>query len=91
MSNATSVPLVAPAINTPADATTALDQSIATRTAATYHEVHSLALELCEAEGYTLANAMQIAATDLDYYLEYVAPQWDRCAFYAGNDAALPF
>jgi gentisate 1,2-dioxygenase len=84
MSNATSVPLVAPAINPLSDATTA-------RTATTYAEVHSLALELCEAEGYTLANAMRVAADDLDYYLDYVAPQWDRHAFFAGNDDALPF
>lgn len=57
----------------------------------TYYEVRSLALELCEAEGYTLGEAMAVAANDLDYYLDYVAPQWDRMALYAGNDDALPF
>ncbi len=58
---------------------------------ATYDEVHSLALELCEHEGYALGEALRIAAEELDYYLAYIAPRWDRHAFYAGNDAALPF
>ncbi len=57
---------------------------------ATYNEVLSLAHELCEAEGLTLANAMVQAANDLDFNLFY-AQQWDRMAFHAGNDDALPF
>ena len=56
----------------------------------TYTELMSLAYELCEAEGLTLANAIQIAADDLGI-LKAVAEQWDRRAFHAGNDDALPF
>ncbi len=89
MSNAAIVAPAAPTINTPTDPATAdlppLDRP------ATYAEVHSLALELCEHEGYTLGEALSIAADDLDYYLAYIAPRWDRHAFHAGNDAALPF
>ncbi len=89
MSNAAIVAPAPPTINTPTAAAQAdlppLDHP------ATYEEVHSLALELCEHEGYTLGEALSIAADDLDYYLAYIAPRWDRHAFHAGNDAALPF
>ncbi len=57
---------------------------------ATYAEVHSLALFLCEEEGMALAQAMRTAAADLGYCLEY-AEVWDRTAFLAGNDDACPF
>lgn len=83
MSNAAIVASTEDAIKSPDPSTPA--------GAATYHEVHSLALELCEAEGYTLGEAMRLAANDLDYYLDYVAPHCDRMAFFAGNDDALPF
>ncbi len=56
----------------------------------TYAEVYSLALELCEAEGLTWANAIAQAAYDLDFYAFY-GGQWDRAAFAAGNDDATPF
>ncbi len=85
MSNAPSLPLAAPTINTPTADLPPLDRPT------TYDEVHSLALELCEHEGYTLGEALSIAAAALDYYLAYIAPRWDRHAFHAGNDAALPF
>lgn len=35
----------------------------------TYDDVHSLALELCAHEGYTLGAAMRLAAADLGYAL----------------------
>ncbi len=94
MSNAVIVAPATPAINTPtADpvltAVTAEMPPLDRPT--TYDEVHSLALELCEHEGYSLGEALSIAADDLDYYLAYIAPRWDRHAFHAGNDAALPF
>ncbi len=57
---------------------------------ATYTEVRSLALFLCEEDGLTLAQAMRAAAADLGYCLEYAAA-WDRTAFLAGNDDACPF
>ncbi len=87
MSNAAIVAPAAPTINTP---TATADLPPFDRPA-TYDEVHSLALELCEHEGYSLGEALSIAADDLDYYLQYIAPRWDRHAFHAGNDAALPF
>ncbi len=94
MSNAAIVAPATPTINTP-DATSTLAAATADLSPldrpATYDEVHSLALELCEHEGYSLGEALSIAADDLDYYLAYVAPRWDRHAFHAGNDAALPF
>jgi hypothetical protein len=52
--------------------------------------VHSLALELCAAEGLTYSNALRLASDDLDFELGY-AERWDRAAFRAGNDDALPF
>ncbi len=55
-----------------------------------YAEIMSLALELCEHEGLTLANAINQAAQDLEGY-EAIAGAWDRQAFYAGNDVAMPF
>lgn len=58
--------------------------------AATYNEVLSLAHHLCETEGWTLGNAMQIAADDLGFLLAS-ADSWDRAAFFASNDDALPF
>lgn len=57
---------------------------------ATFDEVHSLALKLCEAEGLTYVNALRLAADDLDVELGYAA-RWDRAAFRAGNDDAMPF
>ena len=59
---------------------------------ALYCEVLSLALDLCETEGYTLANAMRVAADDLSYCLDY-AVAWNDAAFAAGNEDAsdLPF
>ncbi len=95
MSNAAIVAPATSSINTlddhpHADPSTALDARIAERAAATYAEIHSLALELCEHEGYTFANAMHAAALDLDVVLAY-GTTWDRAAFYAGNDDALPF
>ncbi len=94
MSNAAIVAPATPAINTPT-----ADPVLTAVTAemppldhpTTYDEVHSLALELCEHEGYSLGEALSIAAEDLNYYLAYVAPRWDRHAFHAGNDQALPF
>jgi hypothetical protein len=76
----TIVPSNAPAFNTlpPLDA------------AASFFEAHSLALELCEAEGLTYSNALRLAADDLAVELGY-AERWDRIAFAAGNDDALPF
>ncbi len=90
MSNAAIVAPATPSINTPTDPTTPLDARSAERAAATYDELHSLALELCEHEGYTFANAMHAAALDLDVVLAY-GTTWDRAAFHAGNDDALPF
>ncbi len=90
MSNAPSVPSATFPINTPALIAATEDLPPLDRPT-TYDEVHSLALELCEHEGYTLGEALSIAADDLDYYLAYIAPRWDRHAFHAGNDAALPF
>ncbi len=52
--------------------------------------VMSLAYELCEAEGLTLANAIAIAADDLSELLAF-NEEWDRQAFRAGNDDAMPF
>ncbi len=72
------VPSNAPAFNPPLDAP------------ATLSEVHSLALELCDAEGLTYANALRLAADDLSLELGY-AERWDRAAFRAGNDDAMPF
>ncbi len=89
MSNAAIVAPAAPTINTPTDPATADLPPFDRPT--TYDEVQSLALELCEHEGYSLGEALSIAAEDLDYYLAYIAPRWDRHAFHAGNDAALPF
>jgi hypothetical protein len=57
---------------------------------ATFSEVHSLALELCAAEGLTYSNALRLASDDLEFELGY-AERWDRIAFRAGNDDALPF
>ena len=74
----TIVPSPTPAFNPPLD------------TEITFSEVHSLALELCEAEGLTYANALRIAADDLEFELGY-AERWDRIAFRSGNDHALPF
>ncbi len=92
MSNAAIVAPAPPAINTPTDlALAATAEMPPLDRPTTYDEVHSLALELCEHEGYTLGEALSIAADDLDYYLAYLAPRWDRHAFHAGNDAALPF
>ncbi len=55
---------------------------------ASYWDVLSLAHELCEHEGYSLANAMRWAADDLGFLLRY-AHMWDECAYEAGNDDAL--
>ena len=66
----------------PSDLLTAYD--------ATYAEVRSLALFLCEEDDLTFAQAMRAAADDLGYCLEY-ARQWDDAAFIAGNDDACPF
>lgn len=74
----TIVPSNAPAFNPPLNAP------------ATFDEVHSLALELCAAEGLTYSNALRLASDDLDFELGY-AERWDRAAFRAGNDDALPF
>ncbi len=52
--------------------------------------IMSLALELCEAEGLTLANAVRKAEADLADLLSF-AEDWDRAAFLAGNDDAMPF
>ncbi len=72
-------------------ATASLPQgTFADRCAVVYEEIYSLALELCAVEGYTLANALHIAADDLGLMTAY-AERWDRQAFYAGNDDALPF
>ncbi len=49
--------------------------------------IMSLALELCEAEGLTLANAVRKAEADLADLLAF-AEEWDRVAFLAGNDEA---
>ena len=57
---------------------------------ATYAEVRSLALFLCEEDDLTFSQAMRAAADDLGYCLEY-AEAWDRTAFLAGNDDACPF
>ena len=57
---------------------------------ATYAEVYSLALFLCEEDDLPLSQAMRAAADDLGYCLEY-AEAWDRTAFLAGNDDACPF
>ena len=57
---------------------------------ATYAEVHSLALELCETEGLDLTTAMHTAADDLGYCLAY-ARRWNDAAWDAGNEAAAPF
>ncbi len=53
-------------------------------------EVHALALELCDAEGYTYPYAVVEAARDLPL-CRFYAEQWDRMAFMAGNDAACRF
>ncbi len=57
---------------------------------ATYAEVRSLALFLCEEDDLSFSQAMRAAADDLGYCLQY-AEQWDRTAFLAGNDDACPF
>ena len=57
---------------------------------ATYGEVHSLALELCETEGMDLATAMHTAADDLGFCLDY-ARRWNDTAWTAGNEDAAPF
>ncbi|MDP9316309.1 MAG: hypothetical protein M3R24_36570 [Chloroflexota bacterium] len=51
--------------------------------------IMSLALELCEAEELTLANAVRKAEADLADLLAF-AEEWDRVAFLAGNDDAQP-
>ncbi|HEX6290204.1 MAG TPA: hypothetical protein VFZ66_13505 [Herpetosiphonaceae bacterium] len=76
----TIVPPHAPAFNPP----TSLAAEI------TIAEVHSLALELCAAEGLTYSNALRLATDDLDFVLVY-GESWDRAAFLAGNDDAMPF
>jgi hypothetical protein len=78
----TIVPPYAPAFNPPTHSSLAAE--------ITFTEVHSLALELCEAEGLTYGNALRIAADDLDVVLTY-GESWDRAAFLAGNDDAMPF
>ncbi len=52
--------------------------------------IMSLALELCEAEGLTLANVVRKAEADLADLLVF-AEEWDRVAFLAGNDDAQRF
>ncbi|MDP9313518.1 MAG: hypothetical protein M3R24_21985 [Chloroflexota bacterium] len=52
--------------------------------------IMSLALELCEAEGLTLSNAVRQAEADLADLLAF-AEDWDRNAFLTGNDDAMPF
>ncbi len=64
--------------------------TFADRCAVAYEEIYSLALELCADEGYPLATALHVAADDLGLMTAY-AERWDRQAFYAGNDDALPF
>ena len=70
--------------------TTAHPSDLLSAYEATYAEVRSLALFLCEEDGLTLAQAMCAAAADLGYCLRY-AEAWDRTAFLAGNDDACPF
>jgi hypothetical protein len=64
--------------------------TFADRCAVAYEEIYSLALELCADAGYPLATALRIARDDLGLLTAY-AERWDRHAFYAGNDDALPF
>ncbi len=60
------------------------------QTAGLSNLIMSLTLELCEAEGLTLANAVHRAEAELADLLVY-AEEWDRAAFLAGNDDAMPF
>jgi|GEM_PF-6780564 len=78
--SATSLPLQLCSVN----------HTIDLQTAITAAEIRSLAHELCEAEGLTLANAMHQACIDLGILHAY-AESWDRHAFLDGNDDALPF
>ena len=62
----------------------------APRPAATADDMTALALEIMQEEGRPLHEALLIAGADLDLIAAYGA-RWDSAAFYAGNDAALPF
>ena len=62
----------------------------APRPAATADDMTALALEIMEAEGRPLHEALIIAGADLHLIAAY-GERWDSAAFYAGNDDALPF
>lgn len=62
----------------------------APRCANTADEMTALALEIMEAEGRPINEALVMAGADLDLIAAY-GERWDSAAFYAGNDAALPF
>ncbi|HEY0739286.1 MAG TPA: hypothetical protein VGD69_30470 [Herpetosiphonaceae bacterium] len=58
--------------------------------AATADDMTALALEIMEAEGRPLHEALIIAGADLDLITAY-GERWDSAAFFAGNDEAMPF
>ncbi len=56
----------------------------------TADEMMALALEIMNTEGRPLTEALVLAGADLDVIAAY-GDSWDRAAFFAGNDDAMPF
>ena len=52
--------------------------------------IMDLAVEIMETEGRPLTEALIIAGADMAIVAAY-GESWDSFAFYAGNDAAMPF
>lgn len=55
-----------------------------------HDDITTLALEIMDSEGRPLHEALVMAGADLDILTAY-GESWDRAAFLAGNDDAMPF